>query len=390
MATKKQVLGKIGELLEDINGQYRSLEQDSALDDDLKADLFEATVNYFAAHVAVFNRLTKREQDSSSAEADEAAATAPVENKPAEPWSAEPESAESHTDASTPDANAKERDADAAAAKADETGFTPSSDERREQALHKEQIEKVSEDDADREEAEYKTNGPEAEATPKKADETGFTPSSDERREQALHKEQIEKVSEDPDKEETEHEINGPEAEAGEEGSMEPVEQGAAETDKARVSVQTAEDSGAEEKEDAAEIADDTQEVRNEVTIAGKEVQIDKSEPSRPLTLNEIISAQRKASAGATIPPLPGQRGNTERIADLKSAISLNDKLLFIKDLFNGYSLAYSEAIELLNRYDDFASADAFLQANYAQKNNWAEKQDTVDKLYAILRRRFV
>src|SRR5690606_20036998 len=181
----------------------------------------------------------------------------------------------SHTDASTPDANAKERDADAAAAKADETGFTPSSDERREQALHKEQIEKVSED---------------------------------------------------PDKEETEHEINGPEAEAGEEGSMEPVEQGAAETDKARVSVQTAEDSGAEEKEDAAEIADDTQEVRNEVTIAGKEVQIDKSEPSRPLTLNEIISAQRKASAGATIPPLPGQRGNTERIADLKSAISLNDK----------------------------------------------------------------
>src|SRR5690606_2911189 len=221
-----------------------------------------------------------------------------------------------------------------------------------------------------REEAEYKTNGPEAEATPKKADETGFTPSSDERRDQALHKEQIEKVSEDPDKEETEHEINGPEAEAGEEGSMEPVEQGAAEPDKARVSVQTAEDSGAEEKEDAAEIADDTQEVRNEVTIAGKEVQIDTSEPSRPLTLNEIISAQRKASAGATIPPLPGQRGNTERIADLKSAISLNDKLLFIKDLFNGYSLAYSEAIELLNRYDDFASADAFLQANYAQKNN--------------------
>src|SRR5690606_27603661 len=108
-----------------------------------------------------------------------------------------------------------ERDADAAAAKADETGFTPSSDERREQALHKEQIEKVSEDDADREEAEYKTNGPEAEATPKKADETGFTPSSDERRDQALHKEQIKKVSEDDaDREEAAHQTYGREADA--------------------------------------------------------------------------------------------------------------------------------------------------------------------------------
>ena len=76
-------------------------------------------------------------------------------------------------------------------------------------------------------------------------------------------------------------------------------------------------------------------------------------------------------------------------ISDLKSAINLNDKLLYIKDLFNGYSLAYAEAIDITNKMADFNAADNFLQKNYALKNNWAANQATVDKFYLLLNRRF-
>lgn len=76
-------------------------------------------------------------------------------------------------------------------------------------------------------------------------------------------------------------------------------------------------------------------------------------------------------------------------IADLKQAISLNEKLLFIKDLFNGYNLAYSEAIDIVNKMNNFEAADGFLQNNYAAKNNWASKQGTVDQFYELLNRRF-
>ncbi|MDQ0640737.1 hypothetical protein QF042_004302 [Pedobacter sp. W3I1] len=76
-------------------------------------------------------------------------------------------------------------------------------------------------------------------------------------------------------------------------------------------------------------------------------------------------------------------------IADLKQAISLNEKLLFIKDLFNGYNLAYSEAIDIVNKMNSFEAADGFLQNNYAAKNNWANKQATVDQFYELLNRRF-
>ncbi len=76
-------------------------------------------------------------------------------------------------------------------------------------------------------------------------------------------------------------------------------------------------------------------------------------------------------------------------IADLKQAINLNDKLLFIRDLFNGYNLAYAEAIDLLNKMPDYESANAFLQKTYALKNGWADKEVTVARFYELLNRRF-
>lgn len=105
------------------------------------------------------------------------------------------------------------------------------------------------------------------------------------------------------------------------------------------------------------------------------------------LTINELIQQQKQAGINIT------QQYQTspvqEKVVDLKTAVSLNDKLVFIRDLFNGYSLAYSEAIELLNRFSNFNEADAFLQANYAFKNEWSSKPQTVEKFYSILRKKF-
>ncbi len=124
----------------------------------------------------------------------------------------------------------------------------------------------------------------------------------------------------------------------------------------------------------------------NEVVIEEKVVTVEVPDiaevPEKVPTLNEMMSAQRSQSA-------PLAQLKRQPVSDLKSIINLNDKLLFIKDLFNGYSLAYSEAIEIINRFDSFDAADNFLKTNYAQKNNWTSKQATADKLYELLNRRF-
>lgn len=104
---------------------------------------------------------------------------------------------------------------------------------------------------------------------------------------------------------------------------------------------------------------------------------------SEPITINERISAQMAAKSGVA------EQLNTQSISDLKQAINLNDKMLFVKDLFNGYSLAYSEAIEILNRFNSFAEAEQFLKNNYVTKNHWDTKPETTEKLYALLKRRY-
>ncbi len=96
-------------------------------------------------------------------------------------------------------------------------------------------------------------------------------------------------------------------------------------------------------------------------------------------TINQKISAQMGNNSEPVLQP----------ISDLKSAITLNEKLLFVKDLFNGYSLAYSEAIEILNRFKGLEEAETFLKKNYMTKNNWEAKPDTMNRFFELLKRRY-
>jgi len=308
MATTEQILEKITAILQDINTQFTDLAAHSDASNELKGDLFEATVNYFAAHVTIYNKLLKSE-GSETPQSDDAVV------------------------------------------------FTPAINTEQEEAVHSQQVAEVRSPGAN------EVNEEEVVAREGAAEETSEAPDA---------------VRIDhPDIEEREVEEDEV-AKEDEQGSAADAEES------------NRPDAVTQPSDDAAEHTD-VREVVQEVTIENKELQVDTGvgRPSRPLSLNERISAQRRAeSSGGSLAHF-GKRTDSERVTDIKSAISLNDKLLFIKDLFNGYSLAYSEAIELLNRYDDFASADAFLQENYAQKNNWADKPVAVDKLYAILRKRF-
>lgn len=101
------------------------------------------------------------------------------------------------------------------------------------------------------------------------------------------------------------------------------------------------------------------------------------------LTLNDLLAGKNSNTSNVN-------EGNFKApITDLRQAINLNEKLLYIKDLFNGYNLAYAEAIDLINKMPDFQTADNFLKNNYAVKNNWVSKQTTVDQFYELLNQRF-
>jgi hypothetical protein len=151
-----------------------------------------------------------------------------------------------------------------------------------------------------------------------------------------------------------------------------------------------------EPEEEVTEIHKPVVEAKNEIIqpvneikpVEQKETKVvehkKEEEKKETLTINQRISAQLKNSGSRVTEHLHAQP-----ITDLKQAIILNDKLLYIKDLFNGYNLAYSEAIDILNRFNSFDEADKFLKTNYAVKNDWESKKATTDKFYNLLRRRY-
>ncbi|TDS17163.1 hypothetical protein [Sphingobacterium paludis] len=328
--TKESIFSKIGELLVELNDGYTELSESDAGSKSVDILLLEAKAKFLATHLEVLRQLESvSTQDSSvtKSEADEA---------------------ESET--------------------RQEIIFTPPTalDEAIDQQPVEEEIEEEQAPPA-----EESSSAPEPVEKSEEKQSTAISPEAN------------------ADKAVSENLFSKPEAVSENEGAPQDTEE--------KISASSNSEQQAEkivENEVAEVVVHEVIQEPKEIVLETKPVQ-EEAKPTRPLTLNEMLQQQRQAQGGLSqvrnnTTATPPVKAPESKVIDLKTVINLNDKLLFIKDLFNGYSLAYSEAIELLNRYNTFAEADVFLQTNYALKNNWADKPQTVEKLYAVLRKKFM
>lgn len=75
-------------------------------------------------------------------------------------------------------------------------------------------------------------------------------------------------------------------------------------------------------------------------------------------------------------------------IDDLKSGIGLNEKFLFIRELFGNDHMAYAEAIEKLNKAHGLAAAEQVLAEDILPKQQWdLETEAALSFLHLIYRR---
>lgn len=77
-------------------------------------------------------------------------------------------------------------------------------------------------------------------------------------------------------------------------------------------------------------------------------------------------------------------------IADLKNAIGINEKFLFIQQLFRGNLQQYNEAIEKINLHSDSKNAFTFIQTSFAVIYGWNDNHDSVQAFYELVHRRFM
>ena len=79
---------------------------------------------------------------------------------------------------------------------------------------------------------------------------------------------------------------------------------------------------------------------------------------------------------------------NLQPVEDLKMAIGINDKFLFINELFGGNPSDYNEAIEKLNHAESSQEAENTL-ADYGLKHNWDEHADARNRLKQLIEKKF-
>lgn len=76
-------------------------------------------------------------------------------------------------------------------------------------------------------------------------------------------------------------------------------------------------------------------------------------------------------------------------IADLKTAIGINDKFQFINDLFEGRIELYNDAIQRLNSCGTAIMADVVF-SELKSKYNWNEQGEAFNKLHLFIARRYL
>jgi hypothetical protein len=76
-------------------------------------------------------------------------------------------------------------------------------------------------------------------------------------------------------------------------------------------------------------------------------------------------------------------------IRDLRKAIGVNDRFLFINDLFRGDEAVYERSIKTINSFSIFAEAEYWIQRELKVKNGWKDSDNLVQQFYQLVRRRF-
>lgn len=76
-------------------------------------------------------------------------------------------------------------------------------------------------------------------------------------------------------------------------------------------------------------------------------------------------------------------------VRDLKKAIGVNDRYLFVNDLFRGDESMYERSIKTINAFNIFPEAQYWIQRELKVKLSWPDNSETVRLFDQLIKRRF-
>jgi len=115
--------------------------------------------------------------------------------------------------------------------------------------------------------------------------------------------------------------------------------------------------------------------------ISANQKELNESIGDSGASLNEKLK-QAKLELSETLQEVP--------VKDLKKAIGLNDRFLFIKELFRSDETMYERSIKTINAFGIYAEAEFWIKRELKLKLGWDEKSPCVKQFDQLVRRRFL
>lgn len=77
------------------------------------------------------------------------------------------------------------------------------------------------------------------------------------------------------------------------------------------------------------------------------------------------------------------------KAADIRKQIGINDKYLFLNELFNSQKKIYENTLDQLNEFSDYKEASNWINKEVATAFKWENEDETVQDFYSVLQKYF-
>ncbi len=203
--------------------------------------------------------------------------------------------------------------------------------------------------------------------------------------EESIEDEEIEEEEEefvDEESEEDEEEMESEEEDEMEETEEENIE-GDEEVEES-IEDEEVEEEETEEEETIEEEEETEPEAAEEETVEEEEDESESEEEPHQKTVGEAFHQEKSVNDTASKQSTLDQKIANGPINSLQASIGVNDRFLFIREVFNNDADLYNTAVETIDRCNDIREAADYLSANFRIK-----RTDASLKFVDLIKRRF-
>jgi hypothetical protein len=116
--------------------------------------------------------------------------------------------------------------------------------------------------------------------------------------------------------------------------------------------------------------------------------------PPQPASQREVNESIREESPSVNEKLKAPQKEvseklNDQTIKDLKKGIDVNERFLYINELFRGDESTYERSIKTINSFSIWPEAEYWISRELKIKLGWDDKNPVVQQFYQLVRRRF-